>query len=246
MSEWDPDIAELNLSESEKHGLQLYRNYTRAFQRKRAERIVVEADLIEFDISRFETDLKTIASSAALGAVLSGVAIADHLLLEMFKREKRERLEVNKLLSPLGPLGDFNKRLKVAALVGLIDTDDLTFFDELRKIRNSIAHSRRPHTPSSTQIKHLIDAAPEWLETFENDERFGVKSFERHTETILKASIVMHLSKLAWRSILGPLAQESEVPIFVLLENPPLIFKQISKAGGIITMKLMKILPAAK
>ncbi len=243
MQDWDPDIAELDLDDFEKNGLQQYRNYTRAFQRKRAERIGEDADLVEFDLATFETDLEAIASSGASGAVLSGIAIADDLLLDMFKREKRERLQVDSLLGPLGPLGDFNKRLKVAALVSLIDADDLVFFDELRKIRNGIAHSRRPHSPSSAQIEQLIEAAPHWLEAFETDESLVVENPERHTEAILKASIVMHLSKLAWRSILGPLAQEAQVPISMLLEKPPPIFKQISKVGGVITRRLLKIRP---
>jgi len=37
--DWDPDIAALKLSDVEKNGLQVHRNYSRAFEKHRNKRL---------------------------------------------------------------------------------------------------------------------------------------------------------------------------------------------------------------
>jgi len=48
-SDWDPDIARKRLSDGEKDGLQLYRNYSRAFEKHAIERFAAETDADKFD-----------------------------------------------------------------------------------------------------------------------------------------------------------------------------------------------------
>lgn len=227
----DHDIEALDLSEIEKSGLQVYRNYTKAFQKKRAEHVAEEAARLEFNFPRFEAHLDEIMRASLEHAVLAAVAMADELLGEMYRRERRERLKVSDMLGPLGPLGDFNKRLKVAALAGLIDEDDLTFFDELRKVRNRIAHSTAPQAPTGQQVKAVIDSAPGWIEVMLENKR--VREVDRTSDRALKAAIIVHLTKLAWGTLLRPLAREADVPLSVLLEEPqrPDVFIRLAKLG---------------
>lgn len=226
----DPDIEALNLDEAEIWGLQLHRNYTKAFQRRRAEKIGTEASSLKFDFDGFEAHVDAIIHAGIEHAILAGVAVADHLLVEMFQRERRERLKVADLLGPLGPLGDFNKRLKVAALADLIDEDDLTFFDDLRKLRNRIAHSPNPSPPNGQQVKSVINSAPEWLDTM--IEGYQLPDVDRTSERTLKAAIILHLAKLAWGTLLRPLARRADVPLMVLLEKPrPDVFVRLAKLG---------------
>lgn len=227
----DADIEALDLDEAEKWGLQLHRNYTKAFQRRRAEKIGEEASNLKFDFDGFEAYIDAIIPASLEHAILAAVAVADQLLVEMFQRERRERLKVADLLGPLGPLGDFNKRLKVAALADLIDEDDLTFFDELRKLRNRIAHSPHPSPPTGQQVKSVINSAPEWLDTM--IEEYQLPDVDRTSERTLKAAIILHLAKLAWGTLLRPLARRADVPLMVLLEKPrrPAVFVRFAKLG---------------
>jgi hypothetical protein len=176
-------------------------------------------------------------------AILAAVAIADELLTEMFRRERRERLKVADMLGPLGPLGDFNKRLKVAALAGLIDEEDLTFFDELWKIRNRIAHSTDPRPPTGQQIKAVIASAPDWIEVMLAERQ--VQDIDRTSDQALKAAIIVHLAKLAWGTLLRPLARKADVPLMVLLEKPqrPAVFIRLAQIGIYRAEALLRLRP---
>ena len=46
----DKDIASLDLSDTDKNGLQVFRNYQKAFEKKSIELFVTESDILKFDI----------------------------------------------------------------------------------------------------------------------------------------------------------------------------------------------------
>jgi hypothetical protein len=227
---WDDEIAEMDLSDIEKDGLQVFRNYERTFRSHRAKKAIETADL-DFDLEGFQADIANIESSPIVTAILASASVADELLRAMFQRHGHARLQMRDMLAPLGPLGDFNKRLKVAALAEFIDEDDLAFFDELRKLRNSIAHSRRPKEPTRAQIERVIQVAPEWLDALVAHERIHLPTDDRHTETVLKAGMVMHLSKLAWMTLLGPLAKQAGLSVSTFIDQPPPIFGDLARCG---------------
>jgi hypothetical protein len=54
---WDPDIAALNLSDGEKEGLQLYRNYKNAFENHAIKLFVDEANARSIDLSPLDAIL---------------------------------------------------------------------------------------------------------------------------------------------------------------------------------------------
>ena len=55
---WDSDIEKLNLTDVEKDGLQVYRNYTTAFEKSAAARFVSESNSIKYDTSKLEYIVK--------------------------------------------------------------------------------------------------------------------------------------------------------------------------------------------
>ncbi|HRD47290.1 MAG TPA: hypothetical protein PLF78_12490 [Caulobacter sp.] len=236
---WDDDIGSLSLSDVEKNGLQVFRNYTNAFQKQAAKDVAAAAGEVLFDTDQLSDDLAEIALSEPIIAVLQAAAVADELLKDMFQREGRKNLKPEPLLGPLGPLGDFNKRLKIAALAGFIDDNDLTFFDELRQVRNRIAHSRRARAPTKEQVRRIIDATPCWLDAFERERGVKIEGPLRYSEAIFKAAIVMHLAKLAWGSVLTPLARKANLPVTALINQSPL-FADISRLGVTTALALIE------
>lgn len=235
----DNDIEEMNLDEIEKHLLQLHRNYTKAFQRKRAASVDKASLSIGFDLESFEAHLIEIEDSDPARAILIGVAVADQLLADMYKRSDRQRLDVKNLLGALGPLGDFSKRLKVAALAEFVDENDLVFFDELRKMRNRIAHSTSPSPPTPVEIERLIKSAPEWLDALIEAGKISEKQV-RSSPAILKAAIQVHLAKLAWGTILRPMCLKADVPLSIMLEHRPEILSRLSTIGILRAVKFLE------
>jgi len=234
----DRDIATLELDDVEKSLLQMHRNYTKAFQRKAAETIDKQT-AGTFDIAEFEGDLGFIASAPLDRAVLATVTLADTLLEAMYKRDARPRLQMSQMLGPLGPLGDFNRRLKVAALSEFIDEDDLTFFDELRKLRNRIAHGKRPSSPTAQQIRQVVSDDPVWLSALA--ERGSVSSdIDLGSEAILRASMLLQVAKLAWGTLLRPRAMKAGVPLGIMIEERPALFLEISRVGTRAAINVLK------
>lgn len=236
---WDDDIQALSLSDLEKNGLQVFRNYTNAFEGHAAKELVAAADKIPFNLDQLSDDLAEIALAEPIIAVLQAAAVADELLKEMFQREGRKNLKPEPLLGPLGPLGDFNRRLKIAALAGFIDDDDLIFFDELRQMRNRVAHSRRARAPTRDQIRRIVDATPQWLDAFESERGVKVESAWRYSDAIFKAALIMHLAKLAWGSVLTPLARKAGLPVTKMMKLSPL-FASVSLLGTTMAFTLIE------
>lgn len=76
------------------------------------------------------------------GLVLVWASIIDDVLERMLKsyfvpinREQRDEL-----FGPMGPVGEFSNRIKMAFALGLIKRDEMDCIDELRRIRNKFAH----------------------------------------------------------------------------------------------------------
>lgn len=223
--------ATRKLSVEEQSGVDYYRRFHAAVLKRRAAELGAEIDAIAFDVDKFEADLDTLMSADLLVSVLAAAHVADNLLREMFLRHPSPRIDTKALLGPLGPLGDFNKRLKVAALSGLIDTESLAFFDELRKLRNSIAHSPRPAAPNEGQIARLIEASPAWADALISERGWELPGQWRQSPEAFLAASIMQLMMLAWSSLAAPLAIRAGLSLSLLVEQKPAVFIRISKAG---------------
>jgi len=214
-------------------------NYLRAIHKRVAETIDEETSGLPFDVGGFGLKVQRLVLEEARYAVLGAVTIADDLLVDMFRREARPEIEMPALLGPLGPMGDFNRRLKVAAIAEFIDDDCLKYFDELRKMRNRIAHSDQPSNPNRSEIERLMRVSPTWLDVIETHEELVGQKVDRGTNPALLASVAVHLSLLAWQSILVPAAKRAGVPISALIERQPKVFAATSSVGMGVAMGVL-------
>lgn len=140
---WDPDIAVLNLTDVEKNGLQVFRDYTRAFEKSAAERFVGESNSIEYDTSKLDGILNLIVTEDARFLPVIACSFSDEQLEEMFKREIPSGVPGGRssMLSGYGSLSRFSQRIQVAYAFNWLSPDVLEELDKLRKIRNDTSHS---------------------------------------------------------------------------------------------------------
>lgn len=139
---WDTDIADLKLSDEEKNGLQVFRNYQRAFDKRSGEIFAAEIDAIDYDISNISKVVELLRKEDFRLVPIIACAFVDDLLKNAFADlvERRNMGKPKDFLGPMGPLGDLAKRLTLAKLFDLFSADLVDDFDRLRKARNKIAH----------------------------------------------------------------------------------------------------------
>lgn len=138
----DPDIAAMKLSDSEKWGLQVYRNYSRAFGEHRVKKFVEQAAPFEAEVTLFKQVVVLVASEEPRVVPVIAAAYADERLEEMFKREIPDGVPGGRgaLMSGFGPLARLSQRIQMAFAFGWLSKDLLVEFDHIRKIRNDLSH----------------------------------------------------------------------------------------------------------
>jgi hypothetical protein len=140
---WDPDIAALSLTDGEKNGLQVFRNYTVAFEKSAAERFVSESNRTDYDTSNLSGILSLIVVEDVRFLPVIACSFGDEQLEEMFRREIPSGVPGGRssMLSGYGSLSRFSQRIQVAYAFSWISADILEELDRLRKIRNGTSHS---------------------------------------------------------------------------------------------------------
>jgi hypothetical protein len=138
----DPDIAAMKLSDGEKWGLQVYRNYSRAFGEHRVKKFVEQTSPFEAEVTLFKQVVALVASEESRVVPVIAAAYADERLEEMFKREIPDGVPGGRsaLMSGFGPLARLSQRLQMAFAFGWLSKDLLVEFDRIRKIRNDLSH----------------------------------------------------------------------------------------------------------
>lgn len=139
---WDSDIAAMNLSDGEKNGLQVFRNYSAAFETHRERELVADLNAIDSPVEELRRLLTLLVSEQPLYLAVIACAYADDRLKEMFKREIPESVPGgrNELLNGFGPLSRLSQRIQVAYAFGWLSPDLLAELDQLRRFRNDISH----------------------------------------------------------------------------------------------------------
>lgn len=140
---WDADIAALTLSDVEKNGLQVFRNYTRAFEKSAAARFVSESNSVSYDTTQLDGILKLIVVEDVRFLPVIACSFSDEQLGAMFKKEIPSGVPGGRssMLSGYGSLSRFSQRIQVAYAFGWMSPDILEELDKLRKIRNDTSHS---------------------------------------------------------------------------------------------------------
>nr|WP_315476242.1 hypothetical protein [uncultured Undibacterium sp.] len=184
---WDPDITALNLTNEEKNGLQVFRNYTRAFERSAAERFVNKANSTKFDMSKLEGILNLVISEDVRFLPVIACSFSDEQLEEMFKREIPSGVPGGRssMLSGYGGLSRFSQRIQVAYAFNWMSSDILEELDKLRKIRNDTSHSWDINSVRGKLDRH-IDSSMMKIEEQVGD---GIRLPEKFWETLPKESL---------------------------------------------------------
>jgi hypothetical protein len=138
----DADIATMKLSDGERWGLQVYRNYSRAFGDHRVKEFVDRASAFEAEVELFEQVAAAVITEEARVVPVIAAAYADDRLEEMFKREIPDGVPGGRsaLVSGFGPLARFSQRIQMAFAFGWLSKDLLIEFDHIRKLRNDLSH----------------------------------------------------------------------------------------------------------
>jgi hypothetical protein len=140
---WDNDIAALDLSDEEKNGLQIYRNYSRSFNDAREVNFASEVDAEWPDTSRLGEVLMLIHKEDIKFVPVIACAFADEELEKMFKDRLPDGIPGGKkaMLGRFGPLSNLFNRIQFAFAFDMIGTDLLLVLDKLRDQRNKISHT---------------------------------------------------------------------------------------------------------
>lgn len=139
----DPDIASMELSYPEKSGLQVYRNYTRAFEKHAIKVFIdtIDSEPIELDDLRRLFDQIRTEDPRFLPVIVC--AFADDVLKDTFKRTLPDGIPGGRsgMLGGYGALSDLAKRIQLAYAFDVLSSDLMLEFDRLRGVRNKISHS---------------------------------------------------------------------------------------------------------
>lgn len=202
---WDPDIAALSLTDVEKNGLQVFRNYTRAFEKNAAERFVSESNSTEYDTSKLNGILNLIVAEDVRFLPVIACSFSDEQLEEMFKREIPSGVPGGRssMLSGYGSLSRFSQRIQVAYAFNWMSSDILEELDRLRKIRNDTSHSWDINSVRG-KLDTLIDGRMMKIEEQLDD---GIRLPERFWEALPKEALFR--VRLIW--LLGRCFYESHL-----------------------------------
>lgn len=243
---WDPDIASLTLTPEEKNGLQVFRNYSGAFERDREKKFVEQLDSKTYDIDELLKVIEHILAEEARALPVIACAFADDVMLAMLRREIPDGVPGGKagLWSGFGPLSRLSSRIQICYAFGWIDQELLREIDALRKIRNDISHKwdiaalRERIDQFVSSVEHPIEAA------FDTSGR-APEGFSRHLELAdrLRLRIIWILGRLFYECLVWvPALKAGLMPQSTLyVQHRPKLLVAIADA----CMKASKRLPGA-
>ena len=142
-NDWDSDIAARDLTAVEKNGLQVYRNYQRSFRREAISKFRAGLDTHAVDLADLERVIKLVVDEDERSLPLIACAFADDVLRASLMDAVPDQVPGGKkeLFNGFGPLATLSARLKLAAAFDLFSTDLMASLNELRRLRNDVAHS---------------------------------------------------------------------------------------------------------
>ncbi|MGF6560268.1 hypothetical protein [Erwinia aphidicola] len=160
----------MNLSDGEKWGLQVYRNYSRSFGEHRVKNFVEQASLFEEDVQLFKKIAMMMVHEEVRNIPVIVAAYTDDRLKDMFKREIPVGVPGGRsaLMSGFGPLARLSQRIQLAFAFGWLSKDLLVEFDDIRKIRNDLSHTWDIGSLEA-RIAELIDVKQSPIENFLDD-----------------------------------------------------------------------------
>lgn len=141
--DYDKDIKDLNISDFEKNGLQVYRNYQNAFIENQIKLFVEDCDNKQYlNLEKLQRVLYLISNEESKYLPIVICSYADECFESMLKRivPKETPGGAKSLLDGFGSLSSFSNRIQIAYVFDLISKDILIELNALRKVRNDFAH----------------------------------------------------------------------------------------------------------
>lgn len=232
-SKWDADIEKMVLSDSEKDGLQVYRNYTKAFEAHRAKEFVASVEPSQKSLEDLSSILRLIVSEEPRTLPVVLCAFADDQLKEMFRREIPQSVPGgrNELLSGFGPLSRLSQRIQIAFAFSWFSEDVLQELDQLRRIRNDIAH-KWDLKLLETRLSQLIESRQFRIEQYLGDGVRLPENFHQQLSPIQKfrVRLVWLAGRVAYEAIYWvPALKQQLVPHRILYgQHPPSMLHEVS------------------
>lgn len=138
----DPDLRVKDLGYGEKAGLQIYRNYTRAFEDHAVRRFRDSLSAEPIDLTRLSRVSTLLTTEDVRFAPVIACGYADEQLEEAFKAMLPDGVPGGRgaMFSGYGPLSDLSKRIRLAYAFDVLSPDLMLELDRVRAVRNRISH----------------------------------------------------------------------------------------------------------
>lgn len=241
----DPDIAAMTLTDGEKWGLQVYRNYSRAFVEHRVKTFVEQSSPFEEEVLLFEQVASLLVSEDPRVIPVVASSYADERLEEMFKREIPDNVPGGRsgLLSGFGPLARLSQRLQMAFAFGWLSKDLLVELDHLRKIRNEVSHKWDP-TLLSKRLDELIEKKQSPIEEHLGDGVRFPNGFHESLQPMqrFRIRVIWTLGRLTCEARLWVPASKADInPTQALYgKNPPAMLRGIAAVSVKCTQAVLR------
>lgn len=229
----DPDIAAMNLSTGEKDGLQVFLNYSTAFEKHREMQFSDSAESYPQAIATLSAVLAHVADEEPRTLAVIACAFADDQLKEMFGREVPDSVPGGRsaLLSGFGPLARLSQRIQMAYAFGWLSSDLLTELNHLRTIRNAISH-RWDLQLLEAKLSELIGRQQHKIENYLGNGICLPENLAASLDEIQKfrVRLVWLLGRLTYESHLWvPALKQKLSPTKILYgSHPPAMLSQVS------------------
>ncbi|QAX78904.1 hypothetical protein D5F51_10260 [Yersinia hibernica] len=236
----------MKLSDGEKWGLQVYRNYSRAFGEHRVKNFVDQASPFEADVKLFEQIAAIVVSEEVRIIPVIVASFADDRLKDMFKREIPDDVPggCSALMSGFGPLARFSQRIQLAFAFGWLSKDLLVEFDHIRKVRNDLSH-KWDNELIERKMTELIEEKQTPLEEYLGDGTCLPKNFYSSMLPIdrFRVRAIWLLGRLTYEARLWVPALKAGIAPEEALYGPniPLMLRAIAAVSVESTTKVMRL-----
>jgi hypothetical protein len=189
--------------------LQVFRNYSKAFDKKAAERFVAECNDIAYDTDSLDGILKLLIVEDIRFLPVVSCSFADEQFKDMFKREIPSEVPGGRssMLSGFGSLSRFSQRLQIAFSFNWMASDVISELNKLRKIRNDTSHTWDINS-IRCKLDALIADRMMRVEEFLGDGERLPKAFWKSlsSESIFRVRLIWLLARCFYESHLYPVA----------------------------------------
>jgi hypothetical protein len=209
----DEDIAQTSLSDGEKAGLQVYRNYTRAFRREARNRFIELLNSEELDLAPFIIMCDKIVSEDGRYLPMIICAYAEDVLKTAFKKTVPDGIPggKDKLFGGYGPLSSFSKLIQIGYAFDVVSGDLMQELDKVRSARNKLAHSWDINDLEQFFTDgRLGDIFPLENQIFRRDEFKSVKKIENPL-TLFRIRMLWVLGRLTYEAAASPQVRMSSL-----------------------------------